>query len=156
MLLLLWLPTSHIALAQLAPENEAIRRTKGILEHYEKLLGPEHRQTAAKLYDLAELNRKTGDFAQAKTLHERILNITEKASGPEHPATATSLNNLAALYSSMADYAKAEPLFQRALRIREKNLGSEHPHTATTLHALARGTKAWETTPRPSSIMSAL
>ena len=102
-----------------------------------RLFGPEHRETATRLNDLAELYSDSGDFAQAKTLHERALQIREKVLGQDDPYTAASLNSLALVHQSMGDYAKADPLIQRALRILEKTFGPEDPNTAATLNNLA-------------------
>ena len=63
----------------------------------EKVLGPEHPDTATSLNNLALLLQDQGDLAGARPLFERALAICEKALGPEHPDTATSLNNLAIL-----------------------------------------------------------
>ena len=51
----------------------------------EKVLGPEHPDTAASLSNLAKLLREQGDFAGARPLLERALSIREKVLGPEHP-----------------------------------------------------------------------
>ena len=104
---------------------------------YEKVLGPEHPDTATSLNNLAVLLQAQGDLAGARPLYERALAIREKVLGPEHPDTATSLNNLAVLLQAQGDLAGARPLFERALAIREKVLGPEHPDTATSLNNLA-------------------
>jgi tetratricopeptide (TPR) repeat protein len=103
----------------------------------EKVLGPEHPDTATSLNNLALLLQTKSDLAGARPLHERALVIREKTLGPEHPATAMSLNNLASLAQAEADLAGARPLFERALAIREKVLGPEHPETARSLNNLA-------------------
>ena len=103
----------------------------------EKVLGPEHPDTANSLNNLAGLNYSQGLYAKAEPLYQRALSIREKALGPEHPDTANSLNNLAELHNVQGLYAKAEPLLQRALAIREKALGAEHPDTAQILNNLA-------------------
>jgi len=107
------------------------------LEIRQKVLGPEHPDTATSLDNLAGLYDSQGRYAEAEPLHRRALEIGEKALGPEHPHTATSLNNLAELYRAQGRYAEAEPLYQRALGIRHKVLGPEHPDTATSLNNLA-------------------
>jgi tetratricopeptide (TPR) repeat protein len=104
---------------------------------YEKVLGPEHPDTAMSLNDLASLFKAQGDLAGARPLFERALTIYEKVLGPQHPDTALSLNNLASLFSQQGDLARAKPLFERALTIYEKLLGAEHPSTAMTLNNLA-------------------
>ena len=51
----------------------------------EKALGPEHRDTAVSLNNLALLLQTQGDLAGAQPLYERALAIYEKALGPDHP-----------------------------------------------------------------------
>jgi tetratricopeptide (TPR) repeat protein len=103
----------------------------------EKVLGPEHTDTAISLNNLASLLREQGDLAGARPLYERALVIYEKVLGPEHPHATSSLNNLALLLQYHGDLAGARPLHERALAIREKVLGPEHPRTATSLNNLA-------------------
>src|SRR5450755_2576671 len=103
----------------------------------EKVLGPEHPDTATSLNNLAWLYREQGQHEQAEPLYQRALAIREKVLGPEHPDTAISLGNLASLYQDQGKYQQAEPLYQRALAIREQRLGPDHPRTATTLYGLA-------------------
>jgi tetratricopeptide (TPR) repeat protein len=117
--------------------SEAIPLATQSVHLREKALGPEHRDTAKSLNDLANLYHATRDDAKAEPLYQRALKIREKVLGPEHPDTATSLNDLANLYYSLGDYAKAEPLYQRVLTIREKILGPDHPRIATGLNNLA-------------------
>jgi tetratricopeptide (TPR) repeat protein len=109
-----------------------------VLSICEKVLGPEHPDTAKALNNLAGLLQDQGDLAGARPLRERALAIREKVLGPEHPDTATGLNNLAVLLHDQGDLAEARPLYERALAIREKALGPEHPRTATGLNNLAR------------------
>ena len=116
----------------------------------QKVLGPEHPDTATSLNNLAVLYQDMGEYAKAEPLFQEALRIRQKVLGPEHPDTATSLNNLAVLYQDMGEYAKAEPLFQEALRIRQKVLGPEHPDTAKSLNNLAALYQAWASTPKPN------
>jgi tetratricopeptide (TPR) repeat protein len=111
-----------------------LRQALAILE---KALGPEHRDVATSLHNLALLYQAQGRYADAEPLYQRALAIQEKVLGPEHPDVATSLLNLALLYRAQSRYADAEPLYQRALAIQEKALGPEHRDVATSLHNLA-------------------
>jgi hypothetical protein len=61
----------------------------------EKVLGPEHPDTAGSLSNLAALLRSQGDVASARLLEERALEIYEKALGPEHPHTVGVRDRLA-------------------------------------------------------------
>jgi tetratricopeptide (TPR) repeat protein len=103
----------------------------------EKVLGPEHPDTAASLNNLGVLLQDQGDLAGARPFYERALAIREKVLGPEHPDTAASLNNLGVLLQDQGELAGARPLYERALAIREKVLGPEHPDTAASLDNLA-------------------
>jgi tetratricopeptide (TPR) repeat protein len=103
----------------------------------EKVLGPEHPDTAEGLNNLAGLLQMQGDLAAAQPLLERALAIREKVFGTEHPDTAEGLNNLALLLRDQGDLAGAGPLVERAPAINEKVLGPEHPYTARGLNNLA-------------------
>jgi tetratricopeptide (TPR) repeat protein len=118
-----------------AAYSQAAQLFRDALAIREKVLGPEHPDTAASLTSLANLLHGQGDLAGACRLHERALAIFEKALGPEHPKTATGLDNLATLLRDQGDFAGARPLHERALAIREKTLGPEL--TATSLTRLA-------------------
>jgi tetratricopeptide (TPR) repeat protein len=99
----------------------------------EKVLGPEHRDTAMSLNHLAGLL----DPAAGRLLYERALRIFESELGPEHPDTAIGLANLGVQFLYQDDFVSAKPLLERALAIREKTLGDHH-HTATNLAMLGR------------------
>jgi tetratricopeptide (TPR) repeat protein/transcriptional regulator with XRE-family HTH domain len=103
----------------------------------ERVLGPDHPDTAQSLNNLGELRWAQGELAAARSLHERGLAIREHMLGPEHPDTATSLNNLAVMLQDQGEVAAARPLYERALQIRERVLGPDHPDTAHVLSNLA-------------------
>ncbi len=124
----------HRALAAYAQARPLYERALAIKE---KVLGPEHPQTALALNNLAHLLQDQGDLEGARRLHERALAIREKTLGPNHPDTAESLNNLALLLQDQGDLAAARPLFERALAIYQQALGPEHPSTATGCNNLA-------------------
>jgi class 3 adenylate cyclase/tetratricopeptide (TPR) repeat protein len=102
----------------------------------EKVLGPEHPDTAMSLNDLGFAIERQGGLIEARLFYERALAISEKVLGPEHPATAWSLHDLATLLLRQGDFAGAQPLVERALAIREKVFGPEHPYAAADLAVL--------------------
>ncbi len=102
----------------------------------ERVLGPEHPQTASAVNNLATLLQTQGDLAGARPYVERALAIRERVLGPNHPDTAGSLNNLGSLLQAQGDLAGARPYLERALAIRERVLGPEHPDTAQSLNNL--------------------
>lgn len=114
----------------------ARRYSERALAIREKVLGPEHTDTARSLNDFGELLRNQGYLAEAQRYSERALAIWEKALGPEHPETARSLNNLGFLLRNQGDLAGARLYYERALAIQEKVLGPEHQDTARSLNNL--------------------
>jgi hypothetical protein len=53
----------------------------------EKVLGPDHPDTAQSINNLALVLYAKGDYAGAEPLLRRALAIREKALGPNHPDT---------------------------------------------------------------------
>ena len=117
--------------------SQAIPLAQRLLAEMEKAHGPDHRDVAAALNNLALLYGDQGRDAEAEPLYKRALAILEKVSGLDSAEVAPELNNLAALYQRQERFADAEPLFKRALAIREKSLGSGHPDLGQSLNNLA-------------------
>ncbi|MBI2154963.1 MAG: CHAT domain-containing protein, partial [Candidatus Rokubacteria bacterium] len=92
---------------------------------------------AFTLNSLGSLLWQTGDYAAARPLYERALQIREQALGPNHPLVAVTLNSLGLLSRQTGDYAAARPLYERALRIREQALGPTHALVAMSLNDFA-------------------
>ena len=103
----------------------------------EKLLGPEHSDTALSLSSMAWLYFAQGKYSQTGQLAQRGLEIREKLLGPEHPDVADSLNQLAVLYRTQGRYEQAEQFLQQALTIYIQTRGIEHSDTAFCLQNLA-------------------
>jgi len=104
---------------------------------HEKLLGPEHPDTATSVLKLAGTYSYLAQHDRALPLQRRALAIRESFLGLEHPDTASSLIHLAATYSAIAQHDRALPLQRRALAIYEKVFGPGHPKTARILSNLA-------------------
>ena len=124
-------------LYRLGKHQEAQPLYERVIAIREKVLGPDHPDTATSLSNLAVLYKKQGAYTQAQPLYQRALTIWQRALGPIHPWTAIGLNNLAKLYRAQGAYAQALPLYQRALAIRERVLGLDHPDTVKDLITLA-------------------
>ena len=99
--------------------------------------GPESRQVAISLNDLALVLAALDRWAEAEPLYRRALAMNEKALGPDHPDVAGNLNNLGVLYLHMGLLAEAKDSLARALSIREKALGPNHAEAATNMANLA-------------------
>ena len=124
-------------------------------ETRERVLGPEHPDTAQSIYNLAVLYKNQGKYELAEPLYQQALAIDEKVYGQDHPEVATDLNSLANLYTNQGKYEQAEPLYQRALAIREQVFGSDHPATirvrenyADLLEKMEQKTKAVSAKPK--------
>lgn len=116
---------------------EAIPLAVRSLAILEKVLGPDHIDTAASLQKLALLYQNTGAYDKALPLVQRALAIQKKVFGKDHTVTAESLSQLAMVYQNTGAYNKALLLYQRSLSIWEKTLGKDHPDTAPNLNNLA-------------------
>jgi tetratricopeptide (TPR) repeat protein/predicted Ser/Thr protein kinase len=92
---------------------------------------------ARLLSGLADLDRATGAYDEAKAFDTHASAIYEQVLGPEHPYVATSTMNLANDHASAGDHDDAKVLYERAIAIQEQVLGPEHPDLATSLNNLA-------------------
>src|SRR5260221_10496888 len=106
----------------------AIRRRK---------FGPESREAAASLNDLALKLMVQHKLPEAEKAHAEALAIRRRLLGAEHPDTATSLNDLGAVYRDQGRLTQAEAMAREALRIRQKLFGMEHVDVADSLRNLA-------------------
>ena len=95
--------------------------------------GDDPQTLAQRASDLAA----KGQYREAESLQQRVVQIHEKTMGVEHPLTATSLSNLGNVLHLQGKFAEAEQIHRRALAIRTKVLGQGHPDTATSLNNLA-------------------
>ena len=59
------------------------------LRIFQKVLGPEHRETATILNNLASLYQEMSEYAKAEPLLQEALQILQEILGKEHPDTAT-------------------------------------------------------------------
>ena len=116
---------------------EAAQLFQEALEISERAYGPEHRETATCLDNLATCLRKQGRYVDAVTFCSRSLAIREAVLGKHHAHTATSYCNLGFLYRTLGRYDEAQTLLTQSLTIREQALGPNHPYVAESLDRLA-------------------
>ncbi len=117
---------------------EALSVAKEFVEATKAGYGPESRNYAVSLNNLAWFYDRTGDRAKAAQLCEQALAILKKTLGENHPNYIMALNNLAGLYEHMGQHDKAAPLHEQALAIRKKAQGENDPNYAASLNDLAR------------------
>jgi transcriptional regulator with XRE-family HTH domain/Tfp pilus assembly protein PilF len=114
----------------------ALPLTERSLRVRERLLGPDHPDTADSMGLLGGILMEHGRLDAARPLQERSLAIRERTLGPHHLDVAESLNNLGWLTLEQGDVEGACVLHERALHVRERNLGSDHPVVAQSLSNL--------------------
>ncbi len=85
------------------------------------------------LNNLAELDRREGRYAEARTLLEQALALT-----PPNGVAAAILHNLGEIHRFYGQYTTAERHLQQALTLKESLFGPDHPQVARTLNTLAR------------------
>jgi len=85
------------------------------------------------LNNLAELQRRQGRYAEARTLLEQALALT-----PPNSVAAAVLHNLGEIHRLYGQYTAAERRLQQALALKESLFGPDHPQLARTLNTLAR------------------
>ena len=103
----------------------------------EKLLGPEHPESASTLKELANVSWWLGHYEQALAESERALALKTKALGPEHPETIAALNTSAGILRDVDRFDEARERLERVLALREKILGPDHPQVSTSLANLS-------------------
>ena len=101
------------------------------------MLGEEHPDTLTSMNNLASTLRAQGDYAGARRLQERVLEVRTRVLGEEHPDTLTSMHNLALTLSAQSDHSGARQLQDRVLEVMRSVHGEEHPDTLTAMNNLA-------------------
>jgi CHAT domain-containing protein/tetratricopeptide (TPR) repeat protein len=103
----------------------------------ERVLRPDHPDTAVAVRYLAATMLDLGDIVEAKRLHERALAMAQRSLGAQHHEISAYLNGLGESTRLGGDYAAARVLYERALAIAEPRLGGAHMWVAGLLHNLA-------------------
>jgi len=110
-------PTNNLALLYMetGDYDQAEPLFIDALAGFEKAEGPDSNAVGTALDNLGELYGYKGDFAKAKSYHERGLANSEKAD-PGGLLLADGLNTQPRSNSETGHYKEAGPLFDRALR----------------------------------------
>ncbi len=114
-----------LCLKKMARVTEAERLYREAIEIYEKTQGPNGRDLAIALDNLASLYMENGRLEEAEQLRLRALEIFKSTLGPAHPDVATAIANLAVLYQAQGRLREAQQMFLQAFEINEKAYGPE-------------------------------
>ena len=118
---------------------QATSREQTALAIAERSIGPAHREIAPYLNDLANAKASQGDYAGARILFERAIQVVRDVRYPDGIIeVATFEYNLAILHARLGDLNEARRRLNRAIDIWRRSLGPEHPLPSTALSALGR------------------
>ena len=126
-----------VAFDALGRRDVALRHGSRAHALYLGLLGSEHPDTLRALRNVASLLCTQGNYGEARTLEEQVLEIRRRTLGPEHPQTLLAMNNLAILLRGLGELDEARTLTAEVLEIRRRTLGPEHPQTLLAMGNLA-------------------
>jgi len=107
-----------LALKNLKRLDEAIDVYLEALAIQERSQGKGHPNTAASLFNLAQLYRDTDRFDLSAEYFEQVIQVDEKSLGAEHPYVADDLEEFAKLRRRMGMDAAADELEARVKAIR--------------------------------------
>jgi tetratricopeptide (TPR) repeat protein len=116
--------------------------TLGVVESEVKAFEHKDQDTLAGLFaanDLAQEHYRTGNFVEARKLHEQSIEVLSNKYGKNHPYTLSARNNFGTTIYAQGDYHTACAHFEELLEIKERHadVGPEHPSTLTTQANLA-------------------
>ena len=103
-----------------------------------KQLGPEHVDVASSCNNLGTVNRKLGDFQQAKDYYARALDIRLKQLGPDHLGVGKIYVNIGDAHNEEGHGWQAKRNYDRALAIYVRSLGPEHDDVRIIQNRLAQ------------------
>src|SRR5262249_22954963 len=104
---------------------EAERLYRQAIDIYEKVQGPNGRDLAIAIDNLASLYTEHGRLTEAEQLRLRALDIFKASLGPASPHVVTALQNLAVLYLYQERFAEAQRAFAEALASAESAFGPD-------------------------------
>ena len=130
-------PTLGKVYSDLAVHEPARRHIERAAALRTKFLGPSNLDTLAAQRDLARELGRSGNSAEAESLHRQSLRLAEQTHGDHSPIALRELNDLADLLRETGRPTEALPLLERLVRLQEELLGPEHEETLTCCNNLA-------------------
>jgi len=76
------------------------------------------------------------EYAGARAVYERAIEISERVLEPDDPLIALRVNNLGGVLRALGDLAGARAAYERALGIDERAYGPDHPKVAIRVNNL--------------------
>lgn len=137
-----------VCLTNVGRYGDAMPFARRAVELHTALDGAAHVRTLAARGDLARVEHRAGQHAQAKASYVRLLDDMKRELGPDHDNRLMALENFGSLLSEMDEHDAAEAALRDAIDMRTRRLGPDHP-TASAAYsiigrALIRGGKPVE------------
>ena len=117
--------------------DQAERLYRDVIAGYEKLLGPEHRQTMLIRSNLGLLLMDQGRYADAEALLKPAYESSIRVRGADHPTTLTLGHNFGTLEHRLKNLDEADRILSDTLARRRALLGDGADFTLMTLGNLA-------------------
>jgi len=103
----------------------------------ETALKDEPRVRGRLYHTLGDVHRSIGDYAQARELLTKAVELRRRTLGEKHPDVASSEYALAGLMRRLGEYDEAKKLYQSALDIRIAVFGPDHAEVAASYTGLS-------------------
>ncbi|KAH0556700.1 hypothetical protein GP486_005513 [Trichoglossum hirsutum] len=87
--------------------------------------------------EFARMYAECGQFKEAKSLDEKVLETRRRRSGEDHPATLKSMSILATTYKALHHFEESKELSEKLVQTRSRTLGENHPDTLRSMSHLA-------------------
>ena len=96
-------------------------------------LGPDHPDTLATRFSIAQQLAARGDHARAEEEFRELLPLLRRRLGPDHPDTLITWFSIAQQLAARGDDAGAEKEFRYMLPHLRRKLGPDHPNTLAAI-----------------------
>lgn len=115
----------------------ALETHRELLKKYEGLYGPDHKDTARTVFNVAVVNLALGNNEDALVMLERAVRIRTSTLGPKHPSTLRGEQAVVHTLKELARYGEAVTRAEAVLAAQRETLGEEHYDIAYSLVTLA-------------------
>jgi len=126
--------------AQMGRDREAGELHRQALDTLQRLFGERDDSTLRIRLNLANHLSRQGQYDEARSHIERVIEIHTAKSGPDDLRTAAALSSGAGMLVVEGRYDEGIDMAEQALRIQRAKLGDENAKVARTLEALSRYT----------------
>lgn len=129
--------TLALVLRERGQFEEALEFAEQTVAVNERVLGPDHPETAGRLGDVATILSYTdADPERTLALWKRAHAINESAYPPGHRSQAVSAHAIATTLATLDRSEEAVAYFEQALEVDAANEGADHPASVPTMYGL--------------------